>query len=65
MEDDIGLELPNLEAVKVQAAATLAEIAREVIPGSMKRELAVEVRDEQGAILRALMTFEAIILRSS
>jgi len=41
----------------------MAELARDVIPGSLKRELAVEVRDEPGPVLRARMTFEAVILR--
>jgi hypothetical protein len=63
MEDDVGLELPDLEAVKVEAAKALAELARDVIPGSLKRELAVEVRDELGPILVARMTFEALVLR--
>lgn len=63
IEDDHGIEFPNLEAVKREAARALAEIARDVLPGSMKHNLAVEVRDEQGPVLKALMTFEAIILR--
>jgi hypothetical protein len=63
MEDDVGLEFPDLEAVKVEAAKALAELARDVIPGSLKRELAVEVRDELGPILVARMTFEALVLR--
>jgi len=63
VEDSSGVELPDLEAVKVEAARSLAELAREVLPGSLKRELAVEVRDEQGPLLRALMTFEAVLLR--
>lgn len=63
IEDDMGLDFPDLEAVKVEAARALAELARDVIPGSLKRELAVEVRDALGPVLRALMTFEAVILR--
>jgi uncharacterized membrane protein len=63
-EDDVGVEYGDLEAVKVEAARALAELARDVIPGSTKRELAVEVRDEQGPVLIARMTFEATILRS-
>ena len=64
IEDDVGVELPDLEAVKVEAARALAELARDVIPGSLRRELAVEVRDELGPVLRALMHFEAVILRA-
>ena len=61
-QDDVGLELPDLEAEKSQAAASLAELAKDVLPSSLKRVLAVEVRDEKQPVLRAVLTFEAIIL---
>jgi hypothetical protein len=35
-EDDEGLEYPDIEAVKVEAARALAELARDVLPGSLK-----------------------------
>lgn len=63
IEDQYGVEYPDLEAVKIEAARSLAELARDVIPGSLQRKLAVEVRDESGPVLRALMTFEAVVLR--
>jgi hypothetical protein len=63
MEDEMGLEFPDLESVKVEAARSLAELARDVIPGAFQRELAVQVRDELGPVLKVLMTFQAIILR--
>jgi hypothetical protein len=63
LEDQEGLDFPDLEAVKVEAAKALAELARDVIPGSLKRELAVEVRDELGPILKSRLTFEAVIVR--
>ena len=62
VEDDFGIEFDNLEAVKVEAARALAELARDVIPG-LKRILAVEVRDEQGPVLKAVMTFVAVLIR--
>lgn len=65
MEDDVGLDFLDLETVKVEAAKALAELARDVLPGSLMRELAVEVQDEHGPVLKALMRFEAIILRST
>lgn len=65
IEDDIGIEFPGLETVKIEAAKALAELARDVLPGSMKRDLAVEVRDSAGPVLKALMRFEAIILRAA
>jgi hypothetical protein len=63
IEDDEGVDYPDLEAVKVAAAKALAELARDVIPGSLQRKLSVEVRDELGPVLVAVMTFEAVILR--
>lgn len=62
VEDDEGLEFDGLEAVKIQAAKFLADLARDVLPGSMKRVLAVEVRDERQPVLRAMLTFEAVLL---
>jgi hypothetical protein len=61
--DDVGIEFPDLASVKKEAARSLAELGRDVLPGSLRRELAVEVRDALGPVMRAIMTFEAIILR--
>lgn len=62
IEDDIGIEFANLDAVKDQAAVSLAELARDVLPGSIRRVLSVEVRDAAQPILRDVLTFEAIVL---
>jgi hypothetical protein len=62
IEDDVGIELPGLDAVKDQAALSLAELARDVLPGSLRRNLAVEVRDERQPVMAAKLMFEAIIL---
>ena len=62
IEDEVGLELPDLQAVKDQAGLSLAELARDVLPGSIKRTLTIEVRDERQPVLRATLTFEALIL---
>jgi hypothetical protein len=62
IEDDVGLELVGLDAVKTQAALSLAELAHDVLPGSIKRVLSVEVRDAFQPILKDVLTFEAIVL---
>jgi hypothetical protein len=62
IEDDVGVELADLDAVKAQAALSLAELAHDVLPGSIRRELSVEVRDVARPILRDVLTFEAIVL---
>ncbi len=65
IKDDISVDFPDLEAVEVEAARALAELARDVIPRSLKRKLAVEVWDALGPVLRAILTFDAVILRPS
>ena len=62
IEDDVGLELADLDAVKNQAALSLAELAHEVLPGSIERVLSVEVRDAYQPILKDVLPFEAIVL---
>ena len=64
LEDDVGIELPDLEAVKAQAALSLADLARDVLPASLRRDLAVEARDERQPVLQAKLRFEAILLVS-
>jgi hypothetical protein len=62
IEDDIGIEFADLDSVKTQAALSLAEMARDVLPGSIRRVLSVEVRDAIQPILRDVLTFETIAL---
>jgi hypothetical protein len=62
IEDVIGIDLADLEAAKTQAALSLTELARDVLPGSIKRVLSVEVRNRFQPILKDVLTFEAIIL---
>lgn len=62
IEDQIGLEFADLDAVKRQAALSLAELARDVLPGSIKRRLSVEVRDSSRPVLRDVLTFQATVL---
>jgi hypothetical protein len=62
LRDDVGVELPDLEAVKDRAARSLAELALDVLPGALERRLTVEARDERQPVLKAILNFEAIIL---
>ncbi len=62
IQDNVGLDLADLDVVKTQAALSLAELARDVLPGSIKRVLSVEVRDALQPVLRDVLTFEAIVL---
>jgi hypothetical protein len=62
IEDDTGIDCADLDSVKRQAALSLAELARDVLPESIKRVLSVEVRDATQPILKDVLTFEAIVL---
>ena len=61
--DDVGVELPSIETVKAQASRTMGEIAKDVLPGSEVRTLAIEVRDDLGPVLRVALRFEIERLR--
>jgi hypothetical protein len=63
IEDDIGTECGDLGEVKAVAALSLAELARDVLPSSIKRHLAVKVRDGPNPVLESHLIFEAIILK--
>jgi hypothetical protein len=60
IEDDVGAEFADLDAVRTMAALSLAELARDVLPGSIERVLSVEVRNSTQPILKDVLTFEAI-----
>jgi hypothetical protein len=62
IEDDVGVDCADLDAVKALAALSLTELAREVLPGSIKRVLSVEVRDGIQPILQDVLTFEAVAI---
>jgi hypothetical protein len=59
LRDDTGLELAGIEAARDAATTGLADLARDAIPKSTRRELVVEVRDEhEQQLLRASLWFE-------
>jgi len=52
--DDTGVELDGLEAARQEAARTLGEIARDILPYSDRHEVVIEVKNEAGQ--RVLVT---------
>jgi hypothetical protein len=66
VRDDIGLNFPDLETVREQAAKSLAELAVDVLPRSTERCLGVDVRDRGNrAVLTTELTFKASLLVDS
>jgi hypothetical protein len=66
IRDDTGLELEGLDAARDEATRGLADLARDVLPGAIRRELAVQVRDDgDHEVLRAALWFEVAVLAAS
>jgi hypothetical protein len=63
--DDEGLEFSGDDAARDEACRGLADLAKDVLPGALRRHLSVEVRDAaKEPLLAARMTFEVARLRS-
>jgi hypothetical protein len=63
IRDEEGVELDSMEAARDEATRGLADLAKDALPGAMRRELAVEVRDGgDQALLRAALWFEVAVL---
>lgn len=61
--DENGIDLESMEAARDEATRGLADLAREALPGAIRRELAVEVRDEADRqVLRAALWFEVAVV---
>lgn len=58
LPDDIGVELATLDEVKHEASRSMADLAKDVLPGSVVRTLTIEVRDDYGPVLRVVLRFE-------
>jgi hypothetical protein len=54
--DEEGVEFPDLDAAKQEAALALADMALDVSLNPAK--ISVEVRDDAGTVMRARMVFE-------
>lgn len=57
--DEEGLELFSIQAVQEEAALSLADMARDAVRKDHDgaRQMAVEVRDDNGPVLQAKFTF--------
>lgn len=58
VRDDEGVEITSFQEVKAEASRAMADFAKDVLPGSIVRMLAIEVRDDFGPVLRVSLRFE-------
>ncbi len=55
--DEEGLTLANQRAAEIEAALSLADTAKDLVPSASSGSLAIEVRDDDGPIFRAAFLF--------
>ena len=58
--DEEGLDLISQRAAEIEAALSLADIARQLEPLASSDGLAIEVRNERGPVLRATFVREHV-----
>jgi hypothetical protein len=61
--DDLGTEAAGIESARDLATVALTELAKDVLPGSSRRKLAIDVRDGTEVVLRTTLVFKAERLR--
>jgi hypothetical protein len=63
VRDEYGLELNGVPEARHEATRGMADLAKDTLPGAVRRELAVEVRDDDHRdVLRASLWFEVAVL---
>jgi hypothetical protein len=61
--DEEGLELPDLRAAEIEAAQSLAHMAKDMAPGTERHHMAIEVRTDDGPVFQAAFIFELTRLK--
>ena len=56
--DEIGVEIASFEEVKTEASRAMADFAKDMLPSSVVRVLAIEVQDDVGPVLKVSLRFE-------
>jgi hypothetical protein len=63
VRDEFGLELRGIPEARDEATRGMADLAKEALPGAVRRELSVEVRDDDNRdVLKASLWFEVAVL---
>ena len=61
--DDEGVELHDMEAVQEEAARSMMDAARDAVlsqPAASLARISIEVRDDDGAVMRMGFSFDII-----
>jgi hypothetical protein len=59
IRDELGIELDGIAKARDEATRGLADLVKDALPGAVRRELSVQVRDDaERDVLRASVWFE-------
>ena len=56
--DEVGLELPDLHAAEIEATQSLADMAKDMLPGIDGQNIGVVVRNERGPLFKAAIIYD-------
>jgi hypothetical protein len=57
-EDEFGVELGSAAAIEAEASRAVPDIAKERLPDGKEASYAVRVRDDDGPVLDAKLTYQ-------
>jgi hypothetical protein len=63
--DEDGVDLPDLAAARAEAYRSLLERARDILPGSERHSLSIDVRDEASHHLLSIVVFVEVTFATS
>ena len=61
--DEEGLVIADAESACTQAIVALTEIAQDLLPRLAHREIGIEIRDDDGLLVKTRIVFEIVKLR--
>ena len=56
--DEIGMELSGLQAAEIEAANSLADLARNMAPDDQRHDVEIVVRTDQGPLFKAAFVYQ-------
>jgi len=59
--DEEGLELEDQRQAEIEAATSLADMAKDLSPLDERHHMAIEVRSNAGPVFQAMFVFEATV----
>jgi hypothetical protein len=56
--DEVGMELSGLQAAEIEAAQSLADLAKNMAPGDERHDVEIAVRTDKGPLFKAAFVYQ-------